>query len=74
MRGFDISASRVDLGDATIALAPHGLGFERITACTGGPSVRQNGPTIVPGGSKGEHAYAATAKRQISRASRGRRR
>jgi hypothetical protein len=59
---------------AQLRVATHGLGFERIAVCTGGPSVRQNGPTIVRVGSKGEHAYAAAAKRQISRASRGRRR
>jgi hypothetical protein len=36
--------------------------------------VRQNGPTIVQGGSENERACAAAPKRQISRASRGRRR
>jgi hypothetical protein len=59
---------------AKLRVATHGVGFEPVAGCTGGPSVRQNGPTIVQGGSEGERACAATAKRKKLRASRGRRR
>jgi hypothetical protein len=59
---------------AKLRVATHGVGFEPVAGCTGGPPVRQNGPTIVQGGSEGERACAATAKRKKLRASRGRRR
>ena|SRR5436305_11340895 len=63
------------IGDgARLRVATHGVGFEGIPGCTGGPPVRQNGPTIVQGGSEVERAGAAAAKRKKLRASRGRRR
>jgi hypothetical protein len=58
---------------AKLRVATHGVGFEPVTGCTGGPPVRQNGPTILQGGSEGERACAATAKRKKLRASGGRR-
>ena len=57
-----------------LRVATHGVGFERIAGCTGGPPVRQSGPTILRGGSKGERSCGATAKRQKLPASKGRRR
>ncbi len=59
---------------AQLRVATHGIGFERIARCTAGPPVRQNEPTIVGGGSDGERACAATAKRRRLRGTRGRRR
>ena len=59
---------------AQLRVATHAVGFERIAGCTGGPPVRQNEPSIVRGGSDGERACAATAKRQRLRGTRGRRR
>jgi hypothetical protein len=55
---------------AQLRVATHGVGFEHIPECTGGPPVRQNEPKIVGGGSEADGAR----KRQISRAGRGRRR
>jgi hypothetical protein len=57
---------------ARLRVATHGVGFERIPRCTGGPPVRQNGPTTVQAGSERERSRAATPKRQKLRA-RGRR-
>jgi hypothetical protein len=63
------------IGDgARLRVATHGVGFESSPGCTGGPPVRQSGPTILRGGSKGERSCGATAKRQKLRASKPRRR
>jgi hypothetical protein len=59
---------------ARLRVATHGVGFESIPGCTGGPPVRQSGPTILRGGSKDERSCGATAKRQKLRPGKGRRR
>jgi hypothetical protein len=61
-------------GGARLRIATHGIGFEPVPECTGGPPVRQNGPTMVEGGSEGERPCATTVKRQKLHASRGPRR
>jgi hypothetical protein len=74
-RGDVLALVVPSIGDgARLRVATHGVGFESVPGCTGGPPVRQNGPTIVRGGSDGERTCAATAKRQKLRASKGRRR
>jgi hypothetical protein len=63
------------IGDgAKLRVATHGIGFERIAKCTGGPPARQIAPTIVRPGPAHKRVYGATRNGKFHLSGKRRRR
>jgi hypothetical protein len=59
---------------ALLRIATHGVGFERIPKCTGGPPARQIAPTRVRPGPAHKRVYAATRNGKFHLSGKRRRR
>jgi len=54
-RGDMLALAVRSIGEgAQLRIASHGVGFERLPGCTGGPPVRQNASTVVGGAGDGD--------------------